>query len=159
MEDQEKLSLNHLAIESLRVSGKWCMFLAIVGFIFIALMVVAGIGITAIMSAMPTELPNDPYNQMGMQNPVLGMGAWFGAIYIIFALVYFFPVYYLFNYAKGIKQALDFQNADTLAKALESLKSHHKFLGIFTIVMIALYIVFIIGFAAFAASFASSMRM
>ncbi len=152
MENQNNLTLNELAVDALRVSGKWCMFLAIVGFIFIALMVIGGIGMSFVMNTLPAELPNDPYGQMEMQNPVFAMRSYFGAIYIVFALIYFFPVYYLFNYAKGINQALQFPSDDTLAKALVNLKSHHKFLGIFTIITISLYLLAIIGFLSFFAS-------
>lgn len=155
MEDQNKLSLNDLAIAALRESAKWCMFLAIVGFIFIALMVIAGAFMTIAMSAM-SSMPNDPYGQMGMNNPFMAMKNFIGGIYIVFALLYFFPVYYLFNYAKGTKQALDSGNSEVMSKALVNLKSHHKFLGIFTIIMIAIYVLAIIGIAIFAAKFAGS---
>ena len=154
MRDHE-LTLNELALDALRVSAKWCMFLAKVGFIFIGLMLMMGIFMSVAMSAI-SEMPNDPYSQMGMDNPVLAMKGYFGAIYIVMALLYFFPVYYLFNYAKGTKTALESGNSEVLGNALVSLKSHHKYLGIFTIIMISIYIIAIIGVVAFAASYAST---
>jgi hypothetical protein len=156
MEDQNKLSLDHLAVQALRESAKWCMFLAIVGFIFIGLMVMAGIFMTVVMSAMPSALPNDPYAQMGMDNPVMKIKNYLGIFYFVFGLIYFFPVYYLFNYAKGTKQALETGREDVLSNALVNLKSHHKYLGIFTIIMLSLYVIGIIAMVIFAASFATS---
>ena len=141
MEDQNKFALNDLAVSALRESAKWCMFLAVVGFIFIGLMVIIGAFMSIAMSAMPS----DPYGGMGA-SPFMAIKGYLGAFYIVLALLYFFPVYYLFNYAKGTKQALESGNSDVMANALVNLKSHHKFLGIFTIVMIAIYILaFIVG--------------
>lgn len=154
MMDEDNLKLNDLAVAALRESAKWCMFLAIVGFIFIGLMVMAGIVMSVVMSAMDA-MPNDPYGQMGMDNPFMKIKNYLGLIYLVFGLLYFFPVYYLFNYAKGTKQALQSGNEETLTNALVNLKSHHKYLGIFTIVMISLYIIGIISVLGFAASMAS----
>jgi hypothetical protein len=56
MEDHNKMTLNDFAVAALRESAKWCMFLAIVGFIGIGLMVIAG-GIMAVaMSAIPADI-------------------------------------------------------------------------------------------------------
>ncbi|QBZ98351.1 DUF5362 family protein [Flavobacterium sangjuense] len=148
---EEKLSLNDLAVEALRESAKWCTFLAIVGFIFIALMVVMGVFMTVAMTA----IPSDPYGGAMGANPILAMKEYFGAFYILMALLYFFPVYYLYKYANGTKRALESSNSDVLSDALVNLKSHHKFLGIMTIIMISLYILAIIGFVIFFASMAS----
>jgi hypothetical protein len=155
MENQNKLSLNDLAISALRESAKWCMFLAIVGFIFIGLMVLGGVFMTIGMSAI-SSMSNDSYGQMGMNNPFMVIKNYIGLIYLVFALLYFFPVFYLFKYAKGIKDALSSGNEVILANALANLKSHHKFLGIMTIIMIALYIIVIIGAVVFAAKMASA---
>lgn len=150
MEEQNNFKLNELAVSALRESAKWCMFLAIVGFIFIGLMVVAGLFMAVAMSA----IPDDPYGgAMGM-NPFAAIKGYIGVIYIVMALIYFFPVYYLFNYAKKMKEALQSFNENTLADALVNLKSHHKFLGIFTIIMIVLYIIIIIGAVGVFASMA-----
>jgi len=132
MEDQNKLSLNDLAISALRESGKWCMFLSIVGFIFIGL-IVFFVGVSVLAS----------------------IKSYFGILYLLMALLYFFPIYYLYNYAKGIKNALSSDNENILEKALVNLKSHHKFLGIMTIVMISLYVLFFIGTIIFVVDMAS----
>jgi len=86
------------------------------------------------------------------------MGAMKGllaAFYVVIAVIYFFPVYYLFKYAKGMKQALDSSNSELLSDSLVYLKSHHKFLGIMTIVILSLYLLAIVGGVIFAASMAS----
>ncbi|HNP33207.1 MAG TPA: DUF5362 family protein [Flavobacterium sp.] len=155
---EEKLSLNDLSIAALRESGKWCMFLSIVGFIFIGLMLIFGVFMSVAMAAMPSTEMGGTNEAALAVSMVASMKAYFGIIYIVCALVYIFPVYYLYNYAKGIKQAVAFGNSDTLATALVNLKSHHKFLGIFTIIMLSLYVLFFIGAIIFGAIFASTMH-
>lgn len=150
MEDQN-LKLNHLAVAALRESAKWCMFLAIVGFISIAFMLIVGV----FMSLMMPSISDAFYEGNTRMNPFNAVKGFLGIFYIILAVIYFFPVYYLLNYAKGMKQALETGNEQILSDAFVNLKSHHKFLGIFTIVMLAVYALAIIGFIIFAASIAS----
>lgn len=155
MEDQNKLTLNDLAITALRESAKWCMFLSILGFIGIAFMVLAGVFMSVAMSAMS-----------GMQDAPFGesigafdaLKAYFGFMYIVIASLYFFPIYYLYKYATGTKRALESRNSDVLTDAIVNLKSHHKFLGITAIVVISLYILIIIGTLIFAATIATGNR-
>ena len=152
---EHKLELNDLAVAALREGAKWCLFLSIVGFIFIALMVIMG----AFMAVMMSAIPSDPYGgAMGPMgaSPFNAIKGYLGAFYILLALLYFFPVYYLYKYANGTKQALESGNSDVLSNALVNLKSHHKFLGIMTIIMISLYILGIIGVVIFAAKSAGA---
>jgi hypothetical protein len=158
MENQNNLTLNDQAVDALRVSGKWCMFLAIVGFIGLGLLILLAIVMYAAMSAIPDMAMAGPGADMpsGMGAGIFGaMKGFLCGLYVVLAIVYFFPVYYLYKYAKGMKDALDSNNSDMLSEALVNLKSHHKFLGIMTIVMISLYILMFIGTIIFAASIAS----
>lgn len=67
------------------------------------------------------------------------------AIYILLAIVYAFPIYYLYKYATDAKMALSTANSDLLETALGHLKSHHKFLGIMMIIILSLYALIFIG--------------
>jgi uncharacterized membrane protein YjgN (DUF898 family) len=151
MEDQNKLSLNDFAISALRESGKWCMFLSILGFIGIAFMIIAGLFMSVALSAIPDN------STFGTDvNPFGAIKAYIGIIYIVIAVLYFFPIYYLYKYASGTKSALASSSSDQLSEALVNLKSHHKFLGITAIVVISIYILIIISAVVFAAKMASS---
>jgi O-antigen ligase len=151
MENQHNLHLNEQAVEGLRESAKWSTFLAILGFVGIGFMLLASIFAGLAMSA----IPDDPYGA-GM-NPFGGIMGFLPLIYIVMAVVYFFPVLYLYKYAKGMKEALNFENSDTLSEACVQLGKHHKFLGIMVIVLISLYIISVIGMVAFFASMAGGM--
>jgi hypothetical protein len=156
MENQNNLVLNDQAVDALRISAKWTMFLSILGFIGIGFMILMGIFMSSVMSSLPAEAGG----VQGMGGMALGgmMGAMKGfmtALYLIIAVVYFFPIYYLYKYSKGIKDAIETGNSDILCNALVNLKSHHKYLGIIAIVFISLYILVFIGIILFAASMAS----
>ena len=152
MENQNNLALNEQAVAALRESAKWCLFLSILGFIGIALLVMGGLFMSVAMSAIPD---NPAFG--GSMNPFGAIKAYIGIMYIVIAVLYFFPIYYLYKYATGIKRALESSNSDVLSDALVNLKSHHKFLGITAIVIISLYIIIIIGVIIFAANMASSV--
>jgi hypothetical protein len=154
MENQNNLTLNDQAVDALRVSGKWCMFLAIIGFIGIGLMLLFAVFMYAVMSAVPNMVAAGAGPNIGMAGIFGAMKGLLAVLYVIIAVVYFFPIYYLYKYAKGMKQAFESSNSDVLSDALVNLKSHHKFLGIMTIVLISLYILTFIGAMIFAATIA-----
>jgi succinate dehydrogenase hydrophobic anchor subunit len=78
-----------------------------------------------------------------------GMQTGIAIIYIVMALLYFFPIYYLYKYASDMKNALNQKDNELLTNSLGHLKSHHKFLGVSIIVIMSLYALFIIGMIIF----------
>ncbi len=80
----------------------------------------------------------------------------FGFLYIILAVIYFFPVYYLYKFSKDIGSALLYNNEEHLTSSFRFLKKHFKFIGIMIICMIAFYFVIFIVFAIIGAAGAFS---
>ena len=113
----------------LRYAAKWAGFLSIIGFISLGLMILGGLffGIAGGSS------------QFGI----------IGFIYLGMAVIYFFPIYYLYLFAQKIKKAVNSTSQSDLEGGFENLKSCFKFLGIFTIVIISVYIlIFLVAFVA-----------
>lgn len=108
-------------------SSKWGKFLAIVGYVFMGLLVLMGLFFMIGMSVMKslTDIPFNP-----------GL---FGIIYIILAIIYYFPVTYLYNFSNKIRQGIMTVNQQAMTDGFGNLKSMFKFTGIFTIVMLSLY--------------------
>lgn len=132
-EENDDLTISDASMKFLEETGKWGYFMAIVGFVFIALLVVLSFFIGSLMGSI--------YEDMGV--PVPGM--LMGVIYIIMAAIYFFPVLYLYKFSTKIKVALREIDNMLLEEALENLKSLYKFMGIFTIVSIGLYVLMGLG--------------
>ena len=121
--------LTTAAVGFLQESAKWSKFMAIIGFIGIGLMVLVSLFMAIGFSAMSAStMPELPFPM-----------SVFSILYVLFAAIYFFPVYYLYQYATKTSAALHSKNKQLLADGLENLKSHHKFLGIFTLIIVSLY--------------------
>lgn len=140
----KQLSLSDHAIGFLRETAKWANFLSIVGFIGIGLIVLGALFGGAFMASAASEFGG---------GPLAAGGAFFTIIYLLVAVLYFFPVYYLFKFAKNMKAALQAKDEETLTKGFEYMKSHYKFIGILTIVLLSFYVlVFLFGLLGLAAS-------
>jgi len=121
--------LTSAAVGYLQESAKWSKFMAIIGFVGIGLMVLVSLFMAIGFSVMKSSnIPGLPFSM-----------SVFSILYVLFAAIYFFPVYYLYQYATKTSAALHSKNKQLLADGLENLKSHHKFLGIFTLIIISLY--------------------
>lgn len=111
-------------------AGRWSKFLAILGFIFMALMIMMGFFLSVALALIPktgaTQMPFPPFLM--------------GVFYLVMAGIYFLPLLYLYRFSSGIKQALHLKNQDRLANAFFNLKAHYRFIGILMIVMLALYV-------------------
>ena len=123
-------------------TSKWANFLAILSFVGIGLMVLGGLIVTVIGTSFS-----------GFQTSTAPMGL-FGIIYMLIALLYFFPTLYLYNFSQNIQKALANSNQQNLDIGFENLKSFFKFIGIFTIITISLYILLFIFVAISAIVFA-----
>ena len=131
----EQLTLTSASKRFLRETAKWTFFLSILGFLFIGLLLLFAIFATTIFGFVQKTQPQAMPANLGMIMAI---------VYVILAIIYFFPVYYLLQFSNKMKKALDTKNDETLAKAFEMLKSHYKFIGVFTIISFSLYVLFII---------------
>lgn len=137
-EVNQKIELTTDSIQSLDTIWRWASFFSILGFIFIALIVIAGIVMSVVFSTLDT-----------------GMGAGFGTIimviYIVLGAVYFYPILLLFKFSSWTKKAIRNSSSLDFSLALKNLKGHFQYIGIMTIVLFALYFLIIIGVVAFKA--------
>ena len=134
---QKELVLNNYAIGFLKETAKWSFFMSVTGFIGIAFMVVVGLFMGTIFSS----LPNTESLPFG--------GALMTFIYLLIAILYFFPMLYLYRFSIKMKASLVRNDEEELVEAFSNLKSHYKFVGILTIVMLSFYaIMLLFGLAA-----------
>lgn len=134
------LKLNNHAKSFLRETAKWTKFLSIVGFVGIGFLVLLAFFGEIVASSLETS-DSLSFSMEG--------GMYLTIFYLIFAAIYFFPVYYLYKFSNNMKKALEINDEDSLTAAFEMLKSHYKFIGILTIIGLSFYVLlFFIGFAA-----------
>jgi hypothetical protein len=116
----------------LKETASWGKFLAIMGYIGMALMVIGGLAVMAGFSFHP----NFPAG--GFPMIILGI------VYILVAVLYFFPVTYLFRFSDKIKAAVTNSDMIALDAGFLNLKSLFRFMGIMTIVVLSIYTLAII---------------
>lgn len=138
MDMETELSITLDGRNYLGIASKWATFLAIMGFIgtgFLALLGVCMMLISPFLGSFPKI-----GSTIGIPFVLLGV------FYLLFAVLYFFPAYYLYNFATKIKTALYSNNQTTLDESLKNLKKTFQFMGIMTIALIGLYFVIILTF-------------
>lgn len=128
-ENSGKLELSGNAINDLNSISKWAQFLSILGFIGIGFMVIG-----ALFALMAGNSSSFGRFNGGMNFTFLGI------LYLVMAVIYFFPVYYLFKFAMNMKNAVATNGSNDMNTAFSYLKAHYKFIGIFTIVILSIYL-------------------
>ena len=145
-QENEKMYLSQEAQGFLKETAKWAYFMSILGFVGIGFMVLLALFIGTIFSALN--------NMSGGMNPMMGIGTGFiSGLYLVIALIYFFPVYYLFQFSSKMKKAFKVNDNELINSSFEHLKSHYKFIGIVSLVFVVLYALIIL-FSVLAAAVA-----
>lgn len=108
--------------------SKWTKFLSILGFIGIGFMVIGALAITS--------LPQRGFNDVPKELITV--------IYLGMAVVYFFPILYLYKFSQNAKEGLNSGIQTSINEAFKYLNKHYRFIGIFTIVIISLYVLIFI---------------
>jgi len=128
-----QLVLTSESVIYLQKVANWTTFFSVAGFVFIGLMIIAGLVMTTFLSAV-FAAAGKPYM------------AYMGLIYVAISLIYIMPVIYLYRFSTLAKSAIRNFDSDEIMNALRNLKSHFKYVGIFTIVILSLYFLIGIGF-------------
>jgi len=132
-----ELQVDQQSIGYLSETARWAKFLSIVGFVVCGLMVIFSLFFSSIMSTI-SKMGNGN-DSFGASTMAIGNYA-FSIVYIIIALLYFFPCLYLFNFSSKMQTALRNNDQLNLNAALGNLKSCFKFVGILTIVVLSFYL-------------------
>ena len=64
-------------------------------------------------------------------------------LYLAFAVLYYFPISYLYQFSENTKKQLKTMTITLIRDAFEFLKSHYKFMGILTIILLSFYAIII----------------
>lgn len=114
---------------------RWAKFLSIMGFIGIGLIVLLALSIGSVLnfisSLSPTPLPFPSF--------LLTL------IYLVVALLCFFPVYHLYLFSTKMETALMKKDQSELTGSFKNLKSVFRFVGVMTIVVFSINILAIVG--------------
>lgn len=126
------LTIDPVTKAHLSETARWARFLAILGFVFLVLMIVAIIGMFIYMSSGAMEMPD------GGSPMFPGFGVAMAVYYIIIAAIWFIPLLYLLRFSGAMRTALHGNDQQALNTSFLNLKSCFKFVGIVTIILLVL---------------------
>lgn len=129
------LSLDAQSKTFLTETAKWGKFLAIIGFVVCVLIIAVGI-----FFATQTSQLDKAFGEYGGSSSLSSLGPAMAVVYIIIAVIYFFPCLYLFKFSNHMNAAIASDDQANLIVAFQNLKSMFKFVGIFTIVLISIWL-------------------
>jgi heme/copper-type cytochrome/quinol oxidase subunit 2 len=144
--ENKKIEIGQLSLGYLDTTRKWTMFFAILGFVVIGILLILGLVAGSFLTSFTSKMPG-----MGGMEGMEGASAAGGIasifvfiIILIFAVIYFFPLFYLFRFSRHTKNAVANLDAQELELGLKNLKSYWRYIGIFTIIVLAFYLIVLI---------------
>ena len=138
-----RLEIDEEAKSNLLEMSRWTKFLSIIGFIFIGLIIVAGILFGVMISTLYSNMGSNLFAGMGTTGIII--------LYVVIGAIYFYPTYALLKYSTNMKAALNTADKARFNTAIYHLKNVFKYIGILLIIILVLYGVVII-FALIAAA-------
>jgi len=128
-----KIEIENETLKYLNTARKWAMFLAIIGFIFLGLIIVIGLIAGTFLTAF-----NSGEKSLGIPESLMFIPV------LLVALLYFFPVLFLFRFSKHTSHAIQTLDKLEFHKAMKNLKSYFAYIGIMIIVVFTFYIAVLI---------------
>ena len=131
---QQKLEITEEMISDMNETRKWSYFLAILGFVYMGLLVAFGFVFGAILSSRMSEYYDGPSFP----------GSIVGFAYLAIAAVYFFPVLFLYRFSNHLEKAVKYRFNFDLVLSFKNLKAFYRYLGILSIIGLALTVLMVI---------------
>ena len=132
MEEQQHLFELHIdpaGLAALSETAKWGKFLSIVGFILTGLLVIAAFTMGTLFASLGSVYGT---------TPGFFTGGFIMVMYLFIAALFFIPNLYLFFFANRLKKSLVSNDQELLSSAFAAQRTVFKFMGIVTIIYLAL---------------------
>jgi hypothetical protein len=131
--ENTKIEIEPETLKQLNSTRKWAMFLAIIGFIFLGLIVIIGIIAGTFLTAF-----NTGENGLGIPESLMFIP------FLLLAAIYFFPVLFLFRFSKHTSHAILTLDKMELHKGIKNLKLYFAYIGILIIIVLSFYAIILI---------------
>lgn len=125
-----KLEISPEILNKLNSTRKWTTFLAVLGFIFLGLVIIGGLAAGLFLTIFKTQ-----ENNLGFPVSLLTIAS------LIVGLVYFLPVLFLFRFSRNTRDAIHNLDNVKLLKGFRNLYLFFKIIGIIVILVIVIYII------------------
>jgi uncharacterized BrkB/YihY/UPF0761 family membrane protein len=122
------IEIEERTLIQLNKTRKWAMFLAIIGFIFLGLIIVMGLVAGTFFNTFSSVSADRGMPGYLVFLPVIGV-----------TIIYFFPVLFLFRFSKHSALAVATYDKMELHKAVKNLKYYFAYLGTLIIIVFLVY--------------------
>jgi uncharacterized membrane protein YjgN (DUF898 family) len=146
MEQNQGSSLFGLEIDAsgkshLSETARWAKFLAIIGMVMCGALIIIGIFVSTAMAGAMNDLERGGMSGYRGTANATGMGATMMVTYIIMAVIYFFPCLFTLRFANHMKSAIGSNDNASLNESFKNLKVTFRYMGIITIISLALFLI------------------
>ena len=125
---ERKIEIGPEILDHLNSTRKWTTFLAVLGFIFLGLLLIAGLATSVFLTTFKTTEAN-----MGIPESIMIL------LIIIVGFIYFFPVFFLLRFSRNIRDAIQNLDQKKLQRGFRSLRLYFTYIGILVIVVLTIY--------------------
>ena len=135
------LSIDTTGRQHLIEAAKWARFLAIIGFVFIALFAVFAIAGGSYIAKIFNR--TNQFNEVG-GGFTTGMTIGIIIYYLCIALLVFFAYLFLYRFAVNMRMALHGNNQELLNRSFQNLKILYRYWGILTVIGLIFFALFFV---------------
>jgi hypothetical protein len=140
--EEPKLEFSEESIFQLDKARKWSYILAVLGMIYVGALLLFTFGLSAFLNMIP--MPDDA-SKMGMT----AVSTIYSGLFFVQALIYFFPVMFLFKFSSKAKTALLNRDSYLIEQSLKNLRYFFQYIGVLGIIAIVITVLFIAFYALF----------
>ncbi|MBS1589287.1 MAG: hypothetical protein JST52_06695 [Bacteroidetes bacterium] len=128
LNEEANLKIDQTVKAELLETARWTKFIAIIGFVFLGLLILGAIFVAAGISIVSEAASLG--NSYGIAIILL---------YLMIAVLYFFPIRYLYRFSVLINPAIIYNRQEDFNRAMSYQRRMFKFIGILCIIVIGLY--------------------
>jgi magnesium-transporting ATPase (P-type) len=132
-----KIEIGPEILNNLNSARKWTTFLSILGFIFLGLLIIAGLTTSLFLTTFKTQEAN-----LGIPESVVII------LLIVIGAVYFLPVFFLFRFSRNTRDGIQNLDRKKLEKGFNNLRLYFTYTGIMVIVVLTIYVVALLAAGA-----------
>lgn len=128
--DDKFIRIDNEILNNLNATRKWTTFISVLGFIFLGLLIFIGAITGTFLTAFKSKETN-----LGIPESIMLL------IFALTAVIYFFPVFFLFRFSRHTRNAVQKNDRDEFFKASKNLRAFFTYIGVMAIIVITVYIV------------------
>jgi hypothetical protein len=137
------LTIDPVAKAHLLEAARWARFLAIAGFVSIVLMLAGGIAYSYWITTVLQINQDSPTASLSSNDTVL-VTVISAAVFLVWAIILFFPLMYMLRFANQMKIALNSNDQQNLNISFQNLKRLFRYVGVVTIIGAVLSILWVL---------------